>query len=73
MKRKADSCPICAAPTVRMYLPFCSKRCADVDLGRWLGERYAIAGEPWNGKSEAHQDNDIDDRDNDEEPGCGLD
>ena len=46
MKRKADSCPICAAPTVRMYLPFCSKRCADVDLDRWLGERYAIAGEP---------------------------
>jgi endogenous inhibitor of DNA gyrase (YacG/DUF329 family) len=26
--------------------PFCSKRCADIDLGRWLGGRYAVPGEP---------------------------
>ena len=35
-------CPICgrsAEPSVR---PFCSKRCADVDLQRWLSDRYAI-------------------------------
>ncbi len=24
--------------------PFCSKRCADIDLGKWLGEGYRVAG-----------------------------
>ncbi len=28
------------------YRPFCSKRCADIDLGRWLGERYRVPGPP---------------------------
>jgi endogenous inhibitor of DNA gyrase (YacG/DUF329 family) len=28
------------------YRPFCSKRCADIDLARWLDGRYAIAGAP---------------------------
>lgn len=36
------SCPICAKPTDPEYRPFCSRRCADVDLGRWLTESYAI-------------------------------
>ena len=35
-------CPICAKPTSRDYRPFCSRRCADVDLQRWLVGRYAI-------------------------------
>ena len=35
-------CPHCGAPTVERYRPFCSKRCADIDLGRWLGEAYRI-------------------------------
>jgi hypothetical protein len=38
-------CPICGKPRSEEYRPFCSKRCADVDLGRWLSGRYAIAGE----------------------------
>jgi uncharacterized protein len=37
-------CPICRQPSVVRYRPFCSRRCADVDLARWLGGRYAIAG-----------------------------
>ena len=37
-------CPICKAETVRAYRPFCSKRCADVDLARWLGGGYALPG-----------------------------
>jgi len=42
----AAVCPICEAPLVKDYAPFCSKRCADVDLHRWLSGRYAIpAGE----------------------------
>jgi endogenous inhibitor of DNA gyrase (YacG/DUF329 family) len=36
------SCPICAADTDAKFRPFCSKRCADLDLARWLGGGYAI-------------------------------
>ncbi len=35
-------CPICRRATVARWRPFCSKRCADIDLGRWLGEAYRI-------------------------------
>jgi endogenous inhibitor of DNA gyrase (YacG/DUF329 family) len=35
-------CPICGRPAERNTRPFCSKRCADVDLHRWLGGHYAI-------------------------------
>ena len=38
-------CPICSRPAVPDYRPFCSRRCADVDLGRWLTERYTIPAE----------------------------
>jgi endogenous inhibitor of DNA gyrase (YacG/DUF329 family) len=36
------TCPICSAPSDAKFRPFCSKRCADLDLARWLGGRYAI-------------------------------
>lgn len=35
---------MCKAPSVYHYRPFCSRRCADLDLSRWLSGRYAIAG-----------------------------
>jgi endogenous inhibitor of DNA gyrase (YacG/DUF329 family) len=35
-------CPICGKPAVAAFKPFCSKRCADVDLNRWLSGSYAI-------------------------------
>jgi len=35
-------CPICGRPAVHETRPFCSKRCKDVDLHRWLGGHYAI-------------------------------
>ncbi len=35
-------CPICGAPTEADIRPFCSRRCADVDLSRWLRGAYAI-------------------------------
>jgi len=38
----APKCPICAKPRELKYRPFCSKRCQQVDLGRWLGEVYTI-------------------------------
>ena len=43
---KRPKCPICGKPRADAYRPFCSKHCADVDLGRWLGGRYAVPGEP---------------------------
>lgn len=38
-------CPICGKPVAERSKPFCSKRCADIDLGRWLKGGYAIPGE----------------------------
>ncbi len=38
-------CPICGKPTEESVRPFCSKRCADVDLARWLNGVYAIPAE----------------------------
>ena len=35
-------CPICGKPAEPQYRPFCSRRCADVDLNRWLTGNYAI-------------------------------
>jgi endogenous inhibitor of DNA gyrase (YacG/DUF329 family) len=39
------SCPICAKDSDPKYRPFCSKRCADVDLARWLNGSYVIPGD----------------------------
>ena len=39
---KLRPCPICGKPSVEAVKPFCSKRCADVDLHRWLGGVYAL-------------------------------
>lgn len=36
------SCPMCDAETVQEYRPFCSRRCADRDLGKWLSGSYAV-------------------------------
>lgn len=45
-RQSGRSCPICGKESEQDYRPFCSKRCADVDLGRWLGERYRVPGPP---------------------------
>jgi endogenous inhibitor of DNA gyrase (YacG/DUF329 family) len=37
-----SKCPICKKPATPEHKPFCSKRCADIDLGRWLTESYAL-------------------------------
>jgi uncharacterized protein len=37
-------CPVCRAPTQQAARPFCSRRCADVDLSRWLSGGYVIQG-----------------------------
>jgi endogenous inhibitor of DNA gyrase (YacG/DUF329 family) len=38
----AKRCPICGKPRVEKFRPFCSRRCADIDLHKWLGGSYAI-------------------------------
>ena len=38
----AAPCPICGKPSVQEFRPFCRKRCADVDLNRWLSGVYAV-------------------------------
>lgn len=44
---KQKKCAVCEArPIDPKYKPFCSKRCADVDLSRWLKGGYAIPGQP---------------------------
>jgi len=48
------TCPICQKSTDKQYQPFCSKRCADLDLGKWLTGAYAIA---------STSDDDLDDLD----------
>ena len=54
------SCPICGKDTSHRYVPFCSRRCADVDLERWLSDKYSIPGTPEeNAGSEAEPDDDL--------------
>jgi uncharacterized protein len=38
-------CPICGKPAAARHQPFCSARCADIDLGRWLKGNYSIPTE----------------------------
>ena len=38
-------CPICGKPRDQRFRPFCSKRCADIDLSRWFKDSYAIAAD----------------------------
>jgi hypothetical protein len=44
LNRKASgrACPICGKAVDEAFKPFCSKRCADIDLNRWLSGVYAI-------------------------------
>jgi endogenous inhibitor of DNA gyrase (YacG/DUF329 family) len=41
-KETGKPCPICGKPAVEASRPFCSERCRDVDLNRWLSNSYAI-------------------------------
>ena len=44
-RRKQAACPVCRKPAVETFRPFCSKRCQQIDLGRWLGGKYALPTE----------------------------
>lgn len=48
-----SACPICGKPVDPAMRPFCSRRCADVDLARWLRGDYRLPGEPADPGTEA--------------------
>jgi endogenous inhibitor of DNA gyrase (YacG/DUF329 family) len=48
----ARPCPICGKPQSPRRRPFCSLRCAQIDLGRWLKGAYSIPTEEAPGESE---------------------
>lgn len=60
------ACPLCKKPSQADFRPFCSKRCADLDLSRWLNGVYAIPSEEappdeaWEGGGGAGRDPDSD-------------
>jgi hypothetical protein len=43
-KPRTGSCPICGKPVDAEFRPFCSRRCADIDLNRWLSGVYVVPG-----------------------------
>ena len=45
-RNPAKRCPICRKPRVAEFAPFCSNRCRDRDLLKWLDDGYAIPGRP---------------------------
>lgn len=45
-KRPSPLCPVCGKPATPEARPFCSGRCADIDLGRWLTGQYRIPALP---------------------------
>lgn len=51
-KPPAKPCPVCGKPADLAVLPFCSKRCRDVDLNRWLSGTYVIPGRPTDAEDE---------------------
>ena len=40
----SQACPICRKPAQPATRPFCSPRCAEIDLGRWMTEQYVVPG-----------------------------
>ena len=40
--KRQRKCPLCGHPAEKEFRPFCSKRCQELDLGRWLDESYRV-------------------------------
>jgi len=41
-REQTSPCAICGKPQIERFRPFCSRRCADVDLHRWFSGAYAV-------------------------------
>lgn len=46
MTKAEKKCPICGKPRQSQYAPFCSSRCRDRDLLKWLDDGYMLPGPP---------------------------
>jgi uncharacterized protein len=57
-KPATNKCPICGKPADAMLRPFCSKRCADVDLHRWLAGVYVVPVTPDEEEDERREETD---------------
>ena len=44
--RSKPKCAICSEPQVAAFKPFCSQKCADIDLGKWFSGAYVVPGDP---------------------------
>ena len=51
------SCPLCGRAAVDRFAPFCSRRCAQIDLGRWISGTCVIAGESDGSPADNDDDN----------------
>lgn len=56
MSALEPQCPICGKPRNLKFKPFCSKRCADIDLSRWLKGVYVVPGPPEESETPATPD-----------------
>ena len=54
--RPPRPCPICGKPSVAGFYPFCSARCADIDLNRWLSGAYVIPAREEESDDESEND-----------------
>jgi uncharacterized protein len=52
--RTEAKCPVCGKPADINHRPFCSKRCANIDLGRWLKESYRVPTDETPDEEEIH-------------------
>ena len=62
---KDRPCPLCGKPEAAPHRPFCSRRCADLDLGHWLKEDYRVESDEAAGPDDEAPD---DEAQNDEAP-----
>ena len=62
-RKISASCPLCGKPAEPAFKPFCSKRCADIDLNRWLSGVYAVpVKEEADEDGERPKDNDVEEK-----------
>jgi hypothetical protein len=57
-EKKTGKCPLCGKEADAKFRPFCCARCAQIDLGRWLGEKYVIPTEEGPTEVEAREEKD---------------
>ena len=58
MGEMSKRCPICGKPTEEEWRPFCSKRCADVDLNKWFKGSYSVPASEDDDEAERPADDD---------------